>query len=115
VTLPGAGAVNQLEGRSPVKRYWEHPESGKAPARGEDRAWSEAHQAAEELRHELMAVGDVADFVGYRVVRNVVGRPVVQLGTIDPAVARALAELLRTASTRTLYIVKGTGSPDPAE
>jgi hypothetical protein len=105
-----------------VTRYWEHPGPGEAPARGEDRAWrgedrawAEADQAAEELRHELMAVGDVADFVGFRVVRNVVGRPVVQLGTVDPAVARALAELLRTASTRTLYIVKGMRSPDPPE
>ena len=75
--------------------------------REQDPAWADAERAAEELRRELEAIGDYADFVGFRVVRNVVGRPVVQLGTVDPDIARELADLIRLATTRTLYIVQG--------
>jgi hypothetical protein len=76
-------------------------------------AWAEAERAAAELREELAAAGHDGDFVGLRVVSNVVGRPVIQLGTVDPHVALALADLLRVATTRTLYIVQGAPEDPP--
>ena len=68
---------------------------------GDDPRWADAEAAAAELCRVLDAAGGAGDFVGLRVVRNVVGRPVVLLGTVEPDVARDLAGRIRTSVTRT--------------
>jgi hypothetical protein len=66
----------------------------------------DAERAAEKLSRDLSEAGFADEFIGLRAVRNVAGRPVVQLGTVDPEVAHRLGEFLCIASTRTLYIVR---------
>jgi hypothetical protein len=94
-----------------MNRYHEHPPG--RPMRGgpsvgqhvrpslDDPTWADAEDAVVELRRALDAVGARADFVGLRVVRNVVGRPVVQVGTVEADVARTLARQIRTATQQT--------------
>ena len=86
------------------------PPAGEPPV-GDGPAWAAAEAAADELYQELATAGFADECVGLRPVRNVAGRSVVALGTVDPDVARRLAELLRVTSTRTLYIVRTDQAP----
>jgi hypothetical protein len=94
------------------------PVSGLPPATvrstAEDAAWADAQAAAEELTRDLAEAGFSGACVGLRAVRNVAGRPVVQVGTVEPEVARRLGDLLRIACTRTLYIVRTDAADGPA-
>jgi hypothetical protein len=87
--------------------YWDSPLSVDS-AQADADAWRDAEQAGERLHDALRSIDRAKDITGLRPVRNVVGRPVVQFGTMPPDVARELAELIAIASTRTLYIVRNS-------
>jgi hypothetical protein len=78
----------------------------------ERRAWAEAEQVAESLRLALRSLH--LPVIGLKVKQNVVGRPVVQLGTVETETAHELLIRLNGASTRTLYVVRDTSPNDGA-